>query len=319
MFVDVADDFLHPEGFLSILRKDPLAVGKGRHIANLAGAPNFQESDTRENVFEGVYGQTGDVKGQEQIQMVRAEISVSIISLTLDNLKLLRPDLQFSPVFGADGLFASLVVGAANAAYRLTAKARGTSGNSTRFNSVTPAGAGANPGGPVVSVVGNDITLTHTTGATAGVSTSTALQIVNAINANPQAAALVTAALNAGSDGSGLGAVQAIVSLSGGTAGSVVGVRLIRSGVLQLSHYRKNVCLVWSTTDQNAGGCMILREALNVEEDREYDFDDDGTVFGVDATFRCHTDGSTIDMQTGLQRPNFEEHHYGQTMADITA
>lgn len=306
--MDVDNAFLHPEGYLSIMRGDAAAVGKGRLVGNLNGAPKIKEHDERYNPFDKVYGQSGDVTGNEQIEMVRAEIEISIISLTLENLKLIRPDAQFAPIYGADGLFASLVVGATNAAYRLTAVTRGTGGNSVRYAAATPAAANV----PLsVAVAGNDITVTHATGATAGVSTSTALQIVTAINAYAPAAALVSAALNTGSDGSGLGAALTLTTLSGGTIGTQVGVGITRRASIAITDYRKNIVLVWSTSDKTIGGAYILRKTINVEEDKEYGFDDGGDVFGVDCTFRCHTDGTTIDIETGVALPNFTEAKYG--------
>lgn len=178
------------------MRGDSAAANKGRFIGNLAGAPSVAETDTRYNPFDDVYGQTGDVQGNEQIEMVRNEISFSIVSLTLANLKLIRPDAQFTSVFGADG--------------------------------TTP-----------------------------------------------------------------------------------VGVRITRRANIAVTDYLSNFVCLWSTSDRTIAGAYVLRKAINVNEDKTYDFNDDGTVFGVDVTMRAHTTGDTIDPETGATLPNYEERHFG--------
>lgn len=77
-------------------------------------------------------------------------------------------------------------------------------------------------GGPVsralsVSVSGSDITVTPATDG-AGAITSTAAQIRTALTASGPASALVTHALAAGNDGTGVVTALATTSLSGGTS-----------------------------------------------------------------------------------------------------
>lgn len=110
---------------------------------------------------------------------------------------------------------AALTVGATNAAYTVTAQDYGTPGNSISLTQVVPAGATV--AGPTVSVSGNAITVTTGTAA-AGVSNSTAAQVVAAINANPAAKLLVTATLPATSNGTGTVAAAALALLTGGAA-----------------------------------------------------------------------------------------------------
>lgn len=116
---------------------------------------------------------------------------------------------------GADGdTKATLTLGADNAAILLTAKATGILGNAVSLRLVAPAGANAALG---VVVTGNDIVVNLATGAQAGVVTSTAANVIAAINGNAAAAALVTAANAASSTGAGVVAGMAAASkLDGG-------------------------------------------------------------------------------------------------------
>lgn len=68
-----------------------------------------------------------------------------------------------------------------------------------------------------VAVSGNDITVNLATGA-GGAATSTALEILGAINVDPAAAALVFAAVKATQNGSGVPAAMAYTALAAGTS-----------------------------------------------------------------------------------------------------
>jgi hypothetical protein len=306
ILVGVAADLMHPEGFLSIIRKDPAAAGKGTLIANLAGAPNKNESDTTVMPFEDLYGKTGDVKGDMQWQSTRAEITFSPVSHTLDVLKLIYPGSKFEDIFGQDAVAATLSVGTGAAGVTYTADATGTGGNSIRVAHINPGAAAALS----VVVSGNDITVTLAHSGTA--LTSTAAQVRDAVNAHAGAAALVNAGLTG--DGTGVAVAQAMTALAGGTDGTKVGVKRTSRGRITLTDYHSNVCLVWTSIDKTVAGAYIIREAINVEEDRNYEFSDDGAAFAVDCTLRAHTNGETLDMETGTMLPAFEEHDYSITL-----
>ncbi len=264
------------------------------------------ETDERVNPFEDLYGKSADVVGEEQIQSSRSEISASLASLTLKAMKLLRPDFRFSEVYGPDGAFATLIVGAGTAAYAVTADARGPGGNSIRIRHVNP---GANNAALAVSVSGNDITVSLATDGV-GALTSTGAQIVAAINAHAGASALVNAST---SDGSGVAAAMAFTNLAGGTTGTVVGVSMKRTLVRNISDHLDNIVLIASTNTMTVGRAIILRKAINVNTDREYSFNDDMSVFGVELTWRAHSDASSADPATGVILPNVEEHTYTET------
>ena len=112
----------------------------------------------------------------------------------------------------AAGVAASLFVdfAATGSGVTYTSAAAGTNGNGIRVRYLDPA---ANSATLAVTVAGNDITVSLATDAT-GVITSTAAEVATAVNGEPDAAALVTAA----EDGSGAGVVAALgyQNLAGG-------------------------------------------------------------------------------------------------------
>ncbi len=299
ILVGVASDLMHPEGFLSIIRKDPAAAGKGTLLANLAGAPSKNESDTLVNPFEDLYSKSGDIKGDNQWQSTRAEITFTPVSRSLDILKLIYPGSRFEDVFGADGVAATLAIGTGTAGVTYTADKKGTGGNSIRVAHVNPGAAS-----PLsVAVSGNDITVTLAHSGTA--ITSTAAQVRDAVNAHAGAAPLVNAGLTG--DGTGVAVAQALTNLAGGTNGTKVGIRRTSRGRITLTDYHSNVVLCWTTIDKTVAGAYVIREAINVEEDKNYEFNDDGAAFGVDCTMRAHSSGETMDPETGVILPAFEE------------
>ncbi len=85
---------IHPQGILNALR--PAYAGTARFMANLMSAPTYTETDEVVSPFEGVYGKFGDIVGDHQIQMIRNEVTISMMSLSLENMKILRPDFTFT-------------------------------------------------------------------------------------------------------------------------------------------------------------------------------------------------------------------------------
>lgn len=197
LLINVPTAEQNPEGYLSIMTG--ASAGAGRYLANLAEAPSMSETDTRVNPFESLYGKTADVVGEEQIQSTRVEVMASLTSLSLENMKLLRPDFDFEVVMSTDA---------------------------------TPV---------------------------------------------------------------------------------AVGVRMKRTLVLNISDYLDNIVLCASTSTHTIGRAIILRNAINVNEDREYSFNDDLEVFGVEATFRAHSDATSMDPETGIILPAVEEVDYVNT------
>ena len=101
----------------------------------------------------------------------------------------------------------------ANTGVTYTAVTAGTAGNQIRVRYVDPEAASA---ALAVSVAGKDITVTLATDLD-GKLTSTASDVVTAINADANASALVTAALATGSSGAGKLRAEGFNALTGGT------------------------------------------------------------------------------------------------------
>ena len=95
-----------------------------------------------------------------------------------------------------------------------TAATAGTTGNNTRVRYTAPAEASAVL---AVTVEGGDITVALAADAE-GVVTSTATEVVAAINDSAEASALVVATLAEGSDGAGIAKARDFQSLTGGAA-----------------------------------------------------------------------------------------------------
>jgi hypothetical protein len=117
---------------------------------------------------------------------------------------------------------ATLDVGTGAAGVTYTAKRRGTAGNSIRVAHVAAAGANADT---TVAVSGNDITVTLGTGGVAGTEDATADEVVAAVNADPDAKVLVSAAPLG--DGSGVAVEQALTALSGGAVAGAPNYQLV--------------------------------------------------------------------------------------------
>ena len=99
-----------------------------------------------------------------------------------------------------------------NADIVITAADTGTDGNKIRVKLVDP---GTTSEALAVAVSGNDITVTLATDAE-GAITSTANDVIEAINTSPEAGALVVADVADGSTGEGLANAEDFVQLSGG-------------------------------------------------------------------------------------------------------
>lgn len=112
----------------------------------------------------------------------------------------------------SDGVDAFAEIGANNAKLLFTAKDEGLVGNAITVRAVNP---GTNNATLSVSVTAKAITINLATDGTA-TATSTANQVLNAVNASSPASALVTASLGTGSTGASAYAVHTAVQLSGG-------------------------------------------------------------------------------------------------------
>ncbi|WP_456267646.1 phage tail sheath subtilisin-like domain-containing protein [Kushneria sp. AK178] len=138
--------------------------------------------------------------GPRPIQTVRSSV-IGIVGTA--------PDAE-----GATAATLTTGTAAAGSAVDYIAVQAGTSGNNVRIRYVDPGQPGTEL---AVSASGNDITVTLGTDAD-GIVSSTASDVVTAVNGSSEAAALVSAALPDGSDGAGLTRARGYRSLSGGAA-----------------------------------------------------------------------------------------------------
>ncbi len=113
---------------------------------------------------------------------------------------------------------ASLDIGTGNAGVRHVADVAGSAGNSHKVRYVNPGVANAvldvTVADNTATPPGKDITVSLGNTATAGTISSTAAQVRDAINADAEASAVITASLLG--DGTGTVSAQALTALSGG-------------------------------------------------------------------------------------------------------
>lgn len=312
VLTDMPEADITEAGILAVLEQT-VANGKAangaRWIANLAEPPGYTESDTLVYPYEDLYGKSGDLVGEVIVRSVRSEATVSITSLSLENMKLIRPDTEFSVVNGG-AVAASTTRGTGNAGLTITANTAGTGGNSIRYAHVVPAGSNA----PLsVTVAGNDITVNLATGATAGTATSTASEVIAAVNASLEASALVTASLPGTSDGTGVVAASALAALTGGAAGTTpMAVKAVRSLRDDPSMY-KTLVLAYSTGNKIIGKAVVMKNAKSITEDKEYSLDADMTVQGIQTTLRAHSTAADLNSATGKVAPGAYELDFTRT------
>jgi phage tail sheath protein FI len=115
-----------------------------------------------------------------------------------------------------DGVAAAVTIGTGNGALRFTAVSKGAAGNGLSIVTVKPAG---NNAALAVTKSGNVITISLATDGSA-VATSTASQVLAAVNAAGTVNAFITAALAPASTGASLFAVHASTALTGGVDAS---------------------------------------------------------------------------------------------------
>ena len=111
----------------------------------------------------------------------------------------------------SDGTLSSVEVGGTNSKIKYTAVPEGVAGDAISVATTKPSGNNATL---TVTVSGNVISVSLATDGSAA-ATSTASQVIAAVNLNADAAALVTASLGTGSNGSGV-AATGTVALGGG-------------------------------------------------------------------------------------------------------
>lgn len=119
---------------------------------------------------------------------------------------------SLSKIYIGGGEAADASIGATNSEVTFTARKGGTEGQTIRIRTVDPATANA---ALTVNVAGRDITINLATDG-ASAETSTATQVLDAVNTHPSASSLVVATLPGTSNGTGIVPASAFENLVGG-------------------------------------------------------------------------------------------------------
>ncbi len=275
---------------------------RGKHLGMLTSPPQVTVDPDTQNLLDGVVGLSGEYKNSKQPGTYSVEASGEVTEIEPDRMRYFQPGLIEIP--WTNSAHASLTDGTGNARHTLTARASGTGGNSITYARTVPATTNA---ALSVSVSGSAITVSLATGATASVSTSTAKQVIDAINAHSGAAALVRGGLSVNtdgtpSDGSTVVGALAATNLAGGTAGSSIGSEFSYAGNYNEADYLSNVTMVVGTTEQDIYVVYVVRNAINVDSWNPQ-FDENGAVSGLGVTWRGHSDTADRNAVTGAIKP----------------
>lgn len=101
VLTDIPEADVTEAGIIQVITEtqDTGAAANGaRWLSNLTEPPGYTESDTIVEPFSDLYGKSGDLVNETITRMVRSEATVSFGSLSLENLKLIRPDMAFTVV-----------------------------------------------------------------------------------------------------------------------------------------------------------------------------------------------------------------------------
>lgn len=281
---------------------------RGIAAGMLTGAPEINKDPDTQNYLDNVVGLSAEYKGAMQPGTISVEASAEVGELSHDTIMKLQPGLSRED-WNSDA-HATLLrnPGVPHGAFAVTARTPGVAGNSVDLAITVPDGAGANPNGPVVTVGAGDVITVDVETAAAGVPASTAREVVNAINAHPQANILVQAGLyGAGNRGTGIVAAAASAPLAGGAAGSRVGYRYSDTGFFSDEDYLDNVVMVLPTTFQNVYYVCVVKNAINVAEWNP-SYDENGAVAGVEVTWRGHVTAADRNGVTGAMRGALDQY-----------
>lgn len=308
VLTDMPEENITQSGILSVFDKTYAGdYSEGRWIANLSEPPGYTETDEMAELFSDLYGKTGDMVGDTLVRSIRNEATVSITSLSPENMKFIRPDLEFELIY--DGaVAASTTRGTTDSQITITAKQAGTAGNSIRYAHVVAG----NSTPLTVSVSGNDITVNVATSGT-GAATSTANDVATAINTNVAASALVSASIPGGTTGADVVSASAMASLTAGAAGTnPIAIKSFRTLKVDPSQH-KTLILGYSTPGHIIGKAVVLKNAKSVTEDKEYSLDADMTVQGIETTLRAHSTAADMNLMTGQVMPAAYELDFTRT------
>lgn len=275
-------------GVMAALQGD---TSMGRKLGALGSAPGFSIARDVTDRTDGIAGLNAPFKGAQVLNRTDATMTADIVELTHQNIAMIHPGLTQADWLSST--VARLTVGTGNSAFSVAAKTPGVTGNSVNIVVSTPAGATTS-----VSVATNTITVAPASGATAN-------DVVDAINANAQAKALVRAGRPATSDGTGTVAAATSTPLAGGTAGAKVGRQFTPTGFYSTTEYMDNLTFVLEGPNSAVEQIWVLFNALQTD-DLDYTPDDSGGIATISCTFTGHVTDVNFDPNTGAYLPPYK-------------
>lgn len=203
-------DAIESARFVKVTGRTSMGAYKGTHCG--AGERAFGVSERRCQAVES--GKRPTMDNSTNCNRIGAVAQVEA-GAAIAALALVTSDSVGRAVTAAAAVAASLATGTvgANTGITYTAKTAGTGGNSIRVQLLDPA---ANSQALAVDVDGNDIIVSLATNG-GGAITSTAAQVIAAINEDNTASQKITAANTGASSGAGVVSAVALTALAGGS------------------------------------------------------------------------------------------------------
>lgn len=269
----------------------------------LTTLPTFNVNRETVNITDPIAGLGIRLKGSEQLRSEEGTVELAFAQLSTDNIMYALPGTRKTDWMSAKT--GSLTVGTGNSAYTVRAIAPGVSGNSIQYAVTVPGTANANPTGPVVSVTGTapnytisvDVS-TGTAGAAPYPVTSTANDVIRAINAHAVAKTIVQAGRPATSTGAGIVAASVAAPLAGGSAGTRIGSVLTSQGSWTLADYIRTVHVAWESVSAPVAMLGRVKNAISMGN-FSFQGDDGGQMSGASLTLTATADESDYQSATG--------------------
>lgn len=280
-----------PTGIAEVLAGDE---SKGIKLGMATSAPTVTLAPEWQNLMDGIVGANAQLKGSKQLQGETVTIAMNLIEVDYKHVKYIYP--SFDTTNWTSDRPGTLAVGTANSRFSVSSRLLGTAGNTPTIAVTVPAAASVI--GPVVTVSGSAISVATAT-AGAGVSSSTAQDVVDAINASSAAKALVRAGLSGTSDGTGIVAAVTAAPLAGGIAGTKIGTVQKSRGSVADSDYIDNMYMVLESKDAQV---FKLYRLLNLIATENYEINppDDNNKLSISQTWMAHSTDVDKDPVTGV-------------------
>lgn len=278
MCVDVGK--ITPENLEAVINS--VAGADGWFVGGVSDSVTANVAYETLDLSENVAGVFNTPKGAMDIQSITSTLTTSLMKMTEDTLKLIFPNLI---VREWNSEYAALAIGSGNAEFEVQANDSGSDGSDISI-ALTDEGADTSL---AVSVANNAITVTLGTDVDGNI-TSTAQEVVDAINDSADASALVEAALGPDSDGSGTVEELAEDSLDYSTYGKMYKLRKS----FRDEDYTKNVVGLWRRADIAVGYIVVLENAMNISDEKSISPESDGNLSGIEVQMRAFEDMSSI-------------------------